>query len=428
MSMAYAEGSTWSAVESVDRVYMGGSHFEIDEMEEKSESFELDFGCQTSVTGMFETQLADGIVGMMMVDSAYWKQLYDAKMIDKQQFSLCFTRAKGITYGGIDSGAGAIVFGGSDARLHETPMVYAKVPTREDIFEVTIKQLHLRMHGGPSIVEKATGKEKVVWQTVSERVDESTLVDSGSTNSYLPGILKNSFEAAWKELTGMEYTRGKEYSFENGTDLDDVLPTVILGLEAWKGDGSTTEDIVQVAFPPSHYMRYSSRSDTYVPKLTFRSFGGTSLGANFLRGKDTLFDVDNHRLGFAESHCDYLSMGYDRFNHTLEAFDAAYERGEDEDEDTDPSPSDTSSGHEGPEPTPAEPGPSRVSGSDGFETTPNEETPLSRFAVALIVAGLLAGGFVMARYRKTRYGALEEDERIALGTDDDFDGSELELT
>jgi hypothetical protein len=282
------------------------------------------------------------------------------------------------------------------------------------------------MHGGPSIVEKTTGKDKVVWQTVSDNVDKSILVDSGSTNSYLPGILKNPFQAAWKELTGMEYTSGKEYSFENGTDLDAVLPTVILSLDAWKGDGST-EDVVQVAFPPSHYMRYLSRTNTYVPKLLFRSFGGASLGANFLRGKDTLFDVDNHRLGFAESHCDYLSMGYDRFNHSIEAFDAAYERAEGKDEDTDPSPSDTS-GQEGPEPTPAEPGPSMVSGSDGFETTPDDETPLSRFAVALIVAGLLAGGFVMTRYRKTRYGALEEDERIALGMDDDFDGSELELT
>ena len=78
--MSYAEGSSWAAYEAEDYLYAGGSHtqgitVELDketgeilispeEMAYSVAKFEIPyvFGCQTSLTGLFRTQLADGIM------------------------------------------------------------------------------------------------------------------------------------------------------------------------------------------------------------------------------------------------------------------------------------------------------------------------------------------------------------------------------
>jgi hypothetical protein len=78
ISMSYAEGSSWNAYEAIDYVYAGGSHTEPitpvgmpNPTEDKNNEavalaakFDIPhrFGCQTSLTGLFRTQLADGIM------------------------------------------------------------------------------------------------------------------------------------------------------------------------------------------------------------------------------------------------------------------------------------------------------------------------------------------------------------------------------
>lgn len=72
ISMSYAEGSSWSAYESLDVCYAGGPHdvpleasaFDqvmedhVDPVKASQFAFELSFGCQVSITGLFITQLA----------------------------------------------------------------------------------------------------------------------------------------------------------------------------------------------------------------------------------------------------------------------------------------------------------------------------------------------------------------------------------
>ena len=87
----------------MDQAYAGGPHDEplnggatpgdgLDPKHASSFAFPLTFGCQTSLTGLFRTQLADGIMGMDNTNAAFWKQMYDQNAVPEQKFSLCFNR------------------------------------------------------------------------------------------------------------------------------------------------------------------------------------------------------------------------------------------------------------------------------------------------------------------------------------------------
>ena len=62
LSVSYQEGSSWNAYEVKDKAYTGGPHST--GIDHAPHAFEFHFGCQTHLTGLFKTQLADGIAGM----------------------------------------------------------------------------------------------------------------------------------------------------------------------------------------------------------------------------------------------------------------------------------------------------------------------------------------------------------------------------
>jgi hypothetical protein len=324
MGMAYMEGSSWIALQSIDRAYTGGSHFSVDSAEADHSSFLLTFGCQTAVEGLFATQLADGILGMMKSPRSYWWQLYTAGIIPEQQFSLCFTTNPVITYAGTD--AGAMVLGGADPRLHTTPMVFAAMADSSDAMEIVLENIHLRMHAGESIIPT----RKTDWYTlrnITTRI--KGVVDSGATSTHLTNEYYEPFRDAFFKLTGLEYDTQKSYTFESQEQMITSLPTVLFQFQASthndadpKFDGFLNSgNSILVALPPSSYMKYYPNEDAYAAKIFFRDFG-LSLGANVLSGKDVLFDVEHQRIGFAESTCDYLSLHDPRFNHSEAAWEA----------------------------------------------------------------------------------------------------------
>lgn len=132
--MAYAEGSRWQAVEAKDHCYIGGLHDkptfddkgsdDLDPAHAPAFGFSVNFGCQTQLTGLFLTQLADGILGMNNAAHSFWRQMYEAGKIQDESFSLCYVRQPHADKSG--TGAGAMTLGGSDDRLHLTPMVFTE--------------------------------------------------------------------------------------------------------------------------------------------------------------------------------------------------------------------------------------------------------------------------------------------------------------
>jgi hypothetical protein len=191
--MSYQEGSSWSAFEVVDTCYVGGLHDvalehdnsgndELDPFHAPAFAFPLAFGCQTKITGLFKTQLADGIMGMDHAEAAFWYQASKNLGLPRQ-FSLCFSRSPTATREGTD--AGAMTIGGTDPRLHGSPMVYSSIGHGSGFYDVTIRQIYLRQGGGESAAYDAQAK---VVPLLSQAT--SGIVDSGTTElSFVRGTL-----------------------------------------------------------------------------------------------------------------------------------------------------------------------------------------------------------------------------------------------
>ena len=167
------------------------------------------------------------------------------------------------------------------------------------------------------------------------------IVDSGTTDTYLPLAVGEPFLRAWMVVVGA--SRDNEPSEMTPEEVAS-LPTILLVLrghgppnaanvaegavgmtrshagmfdpENNPTDGDVdpvSDDDVVVAMPPGHYMEESSRSPgTYTSRVYFTERVGAQsiLGSNFLMGHEVMFDNGLGRIGFAESRC-----GYSRYVH-----------------------------------------------------------------------------------------------------------------
>jgi hypothetical protein len=63
-----------------------------------------------------------------------------------------------------------------------------------------------------------------------------------------------------------------------------------------------------LAVPPEHYYEYDPDEGGYISCFYDKEDGGGVLGANAMMGHDVYFDIDNSRIGWAESSCDYTAL------------------------------------------------------------------------------------------------------------------------
>jgi hypothetical protein len=344
ISMSYAEGSSWTAFEAVDLCYAAGPHHDalavegamtnqedtivdhVDPNDASQFEFELIFGCQISITGLFVTQLADGIMGMENDDSSFWKQMHNKGAIPRPQFSLCFSRSDDAEREG--TGAGAITLGGVDTRLHQSPMVFAKNVKAGGFYAVHLKAVYLRAGGGQSAQTTQDDSPRLRKLPLGEDVLNSgnVIVDSGTTDTYFSRALDGPFKKIWKELTGHDYNHNP---ISISQEEIAALPTILMVMSGYSdevvGDEPTgdPDDIagyagntdlssnprdVVLAIPASHYLEYDPDIGKYVPRFYTDEGSGSVLGANAMMGHDVFFDNGRGRIGFAESICDYMSL------------------------------------------------------------------------------------------------------------------------
>ena len=316
---SYTEGSSWKAFQVQDIVFVGGKDvFSAADPIATRYSVDFTFGCQTYSSGLFVSQLADGIMGLSQHDATLPRAMYNQGKLRNRMFGLCFRTEMVVSKKGIS--AGVLTLGGIDRRLDSSPMVYAKNLARSGWFTVYVKKLYLRPGGGQSA--KIEDSDKIIPITTdlySMNSGKGVIIDSGTTDTYLHRSLSKPFNAAWKSITGKAYSNSpvrltrqqiaelptiliQLMPYSSGFDDNLGSPNDVIGLAGSRLDDNSPNDIL-IAVPATHYMEYSPSKDVYTSRFYFTESRGGVLGANTLQGHDVVFDWDYGRIGFAESTC-----------------------------------------------------------------------------------------------------------------------------
>jgi len=234
------------------------------------------FGCQLRETGLFRTQFPDGIMGMAMHPSSFPSRLYKAGAVPNTTFSLCLSRSGGT----INLGGGAI-----DAR---GPMAFTTMRRYYGWYGVSVARMHV---GTREMLQGMEGFAR----------GKGTILDSGTTDTFLPESIAAPFKLAWKASTGKKYsTSNVEYTFEEFSKLPRITFTMIDGLE-W-----TLENY--------DYMEPKKDDDSrkpwkgtkkWISRLYVDERNGAVLGANAMLHRDVFFDAEAGVVGMARADCDY---------------------------------------------------------------------------------------------------------------------------
>lgn len=307
--------SGWDAFEAMDMVQIGKS---------KKNGFPLMFGCQTAVRGRYETEEADGIMGMSPKRTSFIYQMYKAKVLPRPAFSLCFGHKVLSQQNDDGSSKGALTLGGYDPKYHMSPIVFATNTQQKDAsFSLYLSNMYLRVGGGQTVEPDVPNLKAIPVQFDASKINDGlgVALDSGSPFTLFTSQLDQPFKDAWREATGENFSYKKfkltqtqlfqlptillqfKAHFPNGKNpyKKNLDPNTVPGMVGTALDYTAPFDVL-VAFPASHYMEYNANIDRYRPRISFNNAdGGSVLGANMMQGHDITFDVAEGRIGFAES-------------------------------------------------------------------------------------------------------------------------------
>jgi hypothetical protein len=283
ISQSYTEGSSWRAKKTMDKVKVGPKRFNGEPNTVDGHhftDFELDFifGCQTSETGLFRTQLANGIMGMSNSEDTFVVRMKNERIIPKRIFSMCF--AEGELKKDPPGNGGTMVLGGFDKRIHNSPVQWVPMAsTQSSWFAVEVVDIKV---AGVSL-----GVSSSVYQE-----GKGMIVDSGTTDTYLPSKIATAFKTQWEGASGYKYMNSK-MQIDNRNELPIIEIVLTNG--------------VTLSIPPTQYIEKDGNG--FTPRVYLNEHSGGVLGANAMQNFDVIFDAEEEMIGWARSDC--------RYNHLL---------------------------------------------------------------------------------------------------------------
>ncbi|RHY27621.1 hypothetical protein DYB32_007274 [Aphanomyces invadans] len=291
----YSEGSSWKAVVVEDNVWLGDSA--VSDVDNKF-STRYRFGCQNHETGLFTTQVADGIMGLstkgrcgrtidahdvaLAVPNVV-KKLFLEDKINQNVFSLCFTPT-----------GGAMTVGSHlNTAHHQENMTFAQV-SFDSTGWYALEVRGIRIHGEDIHIDSPrllNGGRKVI-------------VDSGTTDSYLPAALNDEFNRVFKTVVGKEYITGGTEGYTK--DEIELLPTIEYVLAGRGGvltpstrlmtmwDTGVDGNDVVMSIPPTRYLK--KKAGRYFSTILLDEAGGGIVGASLMLHHEFVFDAERKRF------------------------------------------------------------------------------------------------------------------------------------
>lgn len=279
----YTEGSHLKGFEVEDIVFFGTENYEQSIKVHLQTAVPFSFGCETAETGMIANQFADGIVGMISLQQdTVIDMMYREGAIPHYGFSMCMT-----------SNAGTLSIGGTSLKhQHQEQMTFEPLKHGK-YYSVKIKSFRV------GDIEMKGNRKDFIDEVFNQ--GKGTIIDSGTTDTYISKAIEKEFKSAWKTITGGKFhNNAHNLSKEQFEKLPNITITLSSGYD-W---------IIQ----PEQYMEQpkgkvdvkSEWSGTvqFISRIYVDEPEGAVLGSNAMINHDILFDVGNMRLGIARSHCD----------------------------------------------------------------------------------------------------------------------------
>jgi len=285
------------------------------------QGFIMDFVCQSSIRGMTQDSLSDGIISLSMAPSSFISQLYARGKVSARKFALCFSHVNHPQEDG--SSIGSVHFGEFDRTHHESTLVWAmnvgKSSSGPGNYAVQIKNVYLGNGGGSNPLLSASqgtmsiipiGKNIASFDPPEEWMRDA-VIHTNKAITQLPKNYEEAFKVAFEQLVGVAYDPNGITMSE--ADLE-ALPTLFLQLQPHNNNqGGTRFDIpgfaghldqenhydIILAIPAEHYFIYNHDTAVAAPTIQF-SESISTIGAAALQGHELAFDLENNRIGFAE--------------------------------------------------------------------------------------------------------------------------------
>mmetsp|Transcript_6199 Transcript_6199/g.7850 ORF Transcript_6199/g.7850 Transcript_6199/m.7850 type:complete len:428 (+) Transcript_6199:242-1525(+) len=282
---SFTEGSSMTGYEVEDIAWFGTESIEESTKVYMYMAVPITFGCQDSEKGLISNQYADGILGLIGLEdhnNIITKMFVDGT-IPHHAFSLCLRRYDGILSIG----------GTSLTNRHLERMETIPLSKNNGYFSIDIQDFYI---GGVPI--KSKNEIPLIFNK-----GKGTILDSGTSDTYLPIAIANEFKRVWTEVTN-----GQSHSnFWKSFTLDEykILPNITL----------TLQNGYQFVIQPSQYMEPDSDHDTTSSYETWngqKRFAcriyldepiGCVLGANAMFDHDILFDLGKSMIGIARADC-----------------------------------------------------------------------------------------------------------------------------
>jgi len=232
-SQSYTEGSSWKAHQMEDQFWVGGQFVASEPAKTQGSPLSVPFlfGCQISETGLFRTQKADGIMGLSANSMTLVPMLQGQHKIASKTFGLCFMK-----------GGGLMMLGGADRRAEKEPMTFVPLSKQSTWFTLRLLDIRMSHEDGAPAKGGSIGAKENAYNT-----GKGVIVDSGTTDTYLPRQIANEFKAKFKRATKRDYGNVKMTLADQDVEK---FPTIYFIFKDSEGQE------VPVAMKPSAYLEH----------------------------------------------------------------------------------------------------------------------------------------------------------------------------